>query len=108
MVKRRWLVKKRSSAEKIAIMEILKDSEDPELLKGFLACHGAMFLEEGDPIQIYGMMLEVLYDIKTEDIKRSVVRIIDQQERDLKEEIECTPAGEFAVRCAKKYRSTFQ
>lgn len=101
-------MKKPESGQKEAVMNILRDSDDAELLKGFLACHGAMYLEEGDGIQIYGMLLEVLYDIKTEDIKKAVIRIMDQQERELIEEIESTPAGELAVRCAAKYRSTFQ
>lgn len=113
MVKRRWLMKEpKTEGHRDAMVEILRESDDPELLKGFISTHGAMFLEDGDGLQIYGMLIEVLYDMKPKDIKTVVLRILDQQDRDRDmgedEEVESTTAGEYAVRCAAKYRGTFQ
>ena len=100
-----------SDEHKEAMVEILRESNDPELLKGFLTTHGAMFLEENDGIQIYGMLLEVLYDIKPKDIKNAVERILDQQKADTEveeEDLKSSTAGAYAVRCAAKYRGIFQ
>lgn len=100
-----------SDEHKEAMVEILRGSNDTELLKGFLTTHGAMFLEENDCLQIYGMLLEVLYDIKPKDIKNTVERVLDQQKEDMEEDeddLKASLAGAYAVRCASVYRGIFQ
>lgn len=97
---------KRENPNKDAIVEILEETDDVELVKGFVVCHGADFVAGNKIIEIFGLLIEVLYEMKIEEVKKSIKRMLEDEE-----DSEGTPvdlAGDLARTCSAKYRALFQ
>jgi len=97
------MVKAKDNAQREAIVEIILNSDDIEVIKGFLVSTGSAFVHSGEILQVYGILIEVLYDIRMEELKKAVKRMIEDDGED-----RVRPSAEFAKMCAAKYRATFQ
>jgi len=97
------MIEAEDDAQREAIIDIILNSDDIELVKGFLISHGSTFVVSGDVLQIYGMLVEILYDIRMEELKKAVKRMMEDDG-----EGRVRPSAEFAKLCGAKYRATFQ
>lgn len=95
----------KNEADKLgkAIYDIVVESDDIELIKGFLVSTGSSLAFDGEVIQLYGILIEVLYDMRLEDVKKAVKRMLDDDG-----EPAIRRSAEFARMCSLKYKSTFQ
>jgi len=96
-------IEEENDAQKEAVIDIILNSNDIELVKGFLVSHGSTFVLSGGILQIYGMLVEVIYDIRMKELKKAVKRMIEDDGED-----RVRPSAEFAKLCGAKYRATFQ
>lgn len=89
-----------------ALIKIMEEIEDPEVVKGFFITHGSVFMVDGENVQLFGLIMELVYDIGGKEVVRCMKRVMKQQRS--REDMSESPAAEYAKRCATRYNALFQ
>lgn len=96
----------REGKDREALMKVMEEIEDPEVIKGFFITHGSVFMVEGDNVQLLGLIMELVYDIGGKEVIRCMRRVMKQQRN--REDIPDSPAAEYAKQCSIRYNALFQ
>lgn len=96
----------REGKDKEALIKVMEEIEDPEVIKGFFITHGSVFMVEGDNVQLFGLIMELVYDIGGKEVVRCMRRVMKQQRN--REDMSTSPAAEYAKQCSIRYNALFQ
>lgn len=96
----------REGPDREALIKVMEEIEDPEVVKGFFITHGSVFMVEGDTVQLFGLVMELVYDIGGKEVIRCMRRVLNQQ-RDQADMVD-SPATEYAKQCSIRYNALFQ
>ncbi len=96
----------REGKDREALMKVMEEIEDPEVIKGFFITHGSVFMVEGDNVQLFGLIMELVYDIGGKEVIRCMRRVMKQQRNE--KNISESPAAEYAKQCSIRYNALFQ